>query len=148
ILGGCVSYSFYGVTARRLPPMGSEMTTGTILILAFLCLLPIWLIHDRPWQMSITTPALLAALWLGVISTAAGNLLFYMILRRAGAGFAAFNNYLVPLMGIAWGFFCLDEQPGWNALAALVLILGGLACARFLKGRTQTSSAKASPAES
>ena len=37
ILGGCVSYSFYGVNARRLPPMGSEMTTGCILVLAFLC---------------------------------------------------------------------------------------------------------------
>lgn len=139
ILGGCVSYSFYGVNARRLPPMGSEMTTGVILVLAFLCLLPIWLLHDRPWQMTISTPALLATLWLGVISTAAGNLLFYLILRRAGAGFAAFNNYLVPLMGIGWGFFCLDERPGWNALAALVLILGGLACARFLQRRTQAS---------
>ncbi|HVJ33812.1 MAG TPA: DMT family transporter [Terriglobia bacterium] len=139
ILGGCVSYSFYGVNARRLPPMGSEMTTGVILVLAFLCLLPIWLLHDRPWQMTISTPALLATLWLGVVSTAAGNLLFYLILRRAGAGFAAFNNYLVPLMGIGWGFFCLDERPGWNALAALVLILGGLACARFLQRRTRAS---------
>lgn len=139
ILGGCVSYSFYGVNARRLPPMGSEMTTGVILVLAFLCLLPIWLLHDRPWQMTISTPALLATLWLGVVSTAAGNLLFYLILRRAGAGFAAFNNYLVPLMGIGWSFFCLDERPGWNALAALVLILGGLACARFLQRRTRAS---------
>jgi drug/metabolite transporter (DMT)-like permease len=142
ILAGCVSYSFQGVTARRLPPMGSEMITGMILILAFLCLLPFWLIHDRPWQMSVSTPALLATIWLGVISTAAGNLLYYLILRRAGAGFASFNNYLVPLMGIAWGFLCLGEKPGWNALVALALILGGLACARFLKGRGAVATVK------
>jgi len=142
ILGGCVSYSFYGINARKLPPMGSEMTTGIILVLAVLCLLPLWLLHDRPWQVTFTTPALLAVLWLGIISTAAGNLLFYLILRRAGAAFASFNNYLVPLMGIAWGFFCLGERPGWNALAALLLILGGLACARFLKGRAQAPAAK------
>lgn len=133
ILGACVSYSFQGPIARRLPPIGSEMTTGIILLLAFLCLLPFWLIHDQPWQVTMTTPSLLATIWLGFISTAAGNLLYYLVLRRAGAGFASFNNYLVPLMGIAWGYFCLDETPGWNALAALVLILGGLACARFLK---------------
>ena len=133
ILGGCVSYSFQGVIARRLPPIGSEMTTGVILLLAFLCLLPFWLIHDRPWQVTISAPSLLATIWLGVISTAAGNLLYYLILRRAGAGFASFNNYLVPLMGIAWGYFCLHETPGWNAFAALLLILGGMACARFLK---------------
>jgi drug/metabolite transporter (DMT)-like permease len=135
ILGGCISYSFFGVTARKLPKMGPEMTTGSILLLAFLCLAPVWLIHDRPWQLSYQAPALLAATWLGVISTAAGNLLFYLILRRVGAAFAAFNNYLVPLMGIVWGYLWLDETPGWNALAALVLILSGLGFARFLKPR-------------
>lgn len=133
ILGACVSYSFQGPIARRLPPIGPEMTTGVILMLAFLCLLPFWLIHDQPWQVTIATPSLLATIWLGIISTAAGNLMFYLILRRAGAGFASFNNYLVPLMGIVWGYFCLNETPGWNAFAGLVLILGGLACARFLK---------------
>jgi drug/metabolite transporter (DMT)-like permease len=138
ILGGTISYSFYGVNARRLPKMGSEMTTGTILLLALICLLPVWLVHDRPWQVSYQAPAVMAVFWLGVISTAAGNLLFFLILRRVGAAFAAFNNYLVPLMGIGWGYLWLGETPGWNALAALALILSGLACARFLRPRTLT----------
>lgn len=135
ILGGTVSYSFYGVNTRRLPSMGPEMTVGSILLMALITMLPVWLIHDRPWELHQTSPALLAALWLGLLSTAAGNLLFFLILRRVGAGFAAFNNYLVPLMGIGWGYLWLGETPGWNALAALVLILGGLASARFLKPR-------------
>ncbi|MET1026669.1 MAG: DMT family transporter [Dongiaceae bacterium] len=135
ILGGTVSYSLYGVHTRRLPPMGPEMTVGTILLMALVVMLPVWLWHDRPWQVAHTAPTLLAVLWLGVISTAIGNLLFFVILRRAGAGFAAFNNYLVPLMGIGWGYLWLGETPGWNAVAALLLILSGLAAARFLKPR-------------
>jgi drug/metabolite transporter (DMT)-like permease len=135
ILGGTVSYSFYGVNTRRLPPMGPEMTVGSILLMAFITMMPVWLVHDRPWEIHHTMPALLAMSWLGLLSTAAGNLLFFLILRRVGAGFAAFNNYLVPLMGIVWGYLWLGEKPGWNALVALALILGGLASARFLRLR-------------
>ena len=69
------------------------------------------------------------------LSTGGGNLLFFLLLRRVGAGFGSFNNYLVPLMGVGWGFFLAGETPSWNALIALVLILTGLACARWLKPR-------------
>jgi drug/metabolite transporter (DMT)-like permease len=132
ILGGTVSYSLYGVNTRKLPQMGPEMTVGTILLMALVTLLPVWLVHDRPWQVHHTGPAILVILWLGLVSTAFGNLLFFLLLRRVGAGFAAFNNYLVPVMGIGWGFFWLGEKPGWNALLALLMILAGLAATRFL----------------
>ena len=132
ILGATISYSVYGVTTRRLPSMGPEMTVGTILLMGFLTLLPVWLVHDRPWEIHHTRPAILVVFWLGLISTACGNLLFFLIMRRVGVGFAAFNNYLVPVMGIGWGFFWLGEKPGWNALLALVMILAGLAATRFL----------------
>jgi drug/metabolite transporter (DMT)-like permease len=132
ILGATLSYSLNGVSTRRLPAMAPEMTVGAILLMSFLTLLPVWLIHDRPWEVHHTQPAMLAVLWLGLISTACGNLLFFVLLRRVGAGFAAFNNYLVPVMGIGWGFFWLGEKPGWNALLALLMILSGLAATRFL----------------
>ncbi|TXH35118.1 MAG: DMT family transporter [Rhodospirillaceae bacterium] len=132
ILGATISYSVYGVNTRRLPSMGPEMTVGTILLMGFVSLLPVWLVHDRPWEIHHTRPAILVILWLGMVSTAFGNLLFFLIMRRVGVGFAAFNNYLVPVMGIGWGFFWLGEKPGWNALVALLMILGGLAATRFL----------------
>lgn len=45
--------------------------------------------------------------------------------------FASNNNFLVPVMGLGWGFFGYGEVPGINALVALVLILVGLALPRF-----------------
>lgn len=135
IILGCLSYSLYGVNARRLPQMGAEMTVGIILALGFLSLLPVWLIVDRPWELGPNGDALFAALWLGLLSTAFGNWLFFTLMRRSGASFAANNNFLVPIMGLGWGFFGYHEVPGYNALAALVLILIGLALPRLRLGR-------------
>jgi drug/metabolite transporter (DMT)-like permease len=135
ILGGCLSYSLYGVSARRLPKLPAEMLVGIILLAAFVALLPVCLVHDRPWTIDWQWQAVSAAAWLGVLATGGGNLLFYVIMRRVGAGFASFNNYLVPLMALAYGYVIYDEQPHLNALVALVLILAGLALPRLMPGR-------------
>lgn len=136
ILGGCLSYSLYGIFTRRLPRMGPEMTVGTILLAGFIIMLPVWLWHDRPWELDWPalwqSHAVPAAIWLGLASTGCGNLLFFLILRRAGAGFSSFNNYLVPLIALIYGYFWLGEQPGLNAVAALILVLMGLAAPRVL----------------
>ncbi|MBK8159745.1 MAG: DMT family transporter [Rhodospirillaceae bacterium] len=131
ILGGCLSYTFYGVNARRLPQMGAEMTVGIILALGLLTMLPVWLYVDRPWELAPSGSAWFAVLWLGLLSTAFGNWLFFTLMRRSGASFASTNNFLVPVMGLGWGFFGYDEVPGTNALVALVLILVGLALPRL-----------------
>lgn len=139
ILAGAFSYSLYGINAKRLPPLGSEMLVGMILVAGLIPLLPIWLVHDQPWRLAPDGKAWFSVAWLGLLSTGAGNLLFFLLLRRVGAGFGSFNNYLVPLMGVGWGFFLLGEKPSWNALVALVLILTGLACARWLRPFRQTA---------
>lgn len=139
ILLGCFCYSFYGINTRRLPKMGSEMTVGSILLAGTVLMLPVWLWHDRPWELDWPglwrSNALAAALWLGFASTGCGNLLFFVILRRAGAGFSSFNNYLVPLIALVYGYFWLGEQPGLNAVAALLLVLMGLAAPRLFGRR-------------
>jgi drug/metabolite transporter (DMT)-like permease len=131
ILGGCLSYTLYGVNARRLPQMGAEMTVGVILGLGFIVMAPVWLWHDRPWELSPTSQGYIAIAWLGLLSTAFGNWLFFTLMRRSGASFASNNNFLVPIMGLGWGYFGYGEVPGFNAVAALVLILVGLALPRL-----------------
>jgi len=132
IICATMSYSIYGVTARKLPAMGSEMAVGTILACGVVAMAPVWIVVDRPWTLAPDALSLGAVLWLGVLSTALGNLLFFTLMRRTGTSFASLNNYLVPPLGLIWGFVLLGEKPGWNAVLAMVLILGGLACVRFL----------------
>jgi drug/metabolite transporter (DMT)-like permease len=133
ILCGALSYSLYGINAKRLPPLGSEMLVGAILFAGLVPLIPVWLVIDQPWTLAPDRKACFSVAWLGLLSTGAGNLLFFLLLRRVGAGFGSFNNYLVPLMGLGWGFFLAGEKPSWNALVALALILAGLALARWVR---------------
>ena len=132
IIGGCVSYSLYGVNAKRLPKLPPQMLIGVILAAGFLAMLPFWLAIDRPWSLQWDWRAVIAVLWLGVASTGFGNLLYYVLMRRVAVGFASLNNYLVPVMALGWGFFLLGEQPHFNALVALALILIGLALPRLV----------------
>ena len=131
IIGGCISYSLYGVNAKRLPKLPPQMLIGVILAAGFVAMLPFWVAIDRPWTLHWDPTAVVAALWLGVISTGGGNLLYYMIMRRVAVGFASLNNYLVPPIALVYGYIVLDEQPHLNALVALVLILAGLALPRI-----------------
>jgi drug/metabolite transporter (DMT)-like permease len=109
IIGGCISYSLYGVNAKRLPKLPPQMLIGVILAAGFFAMLPFWFVLDRPWS--------LAWDW------------------RVAVGFASLNNYIVPLMALGWGYFLLGEQPHLNALVALVLILAGLALPRLAARR-------------
>lgn len=135
IIGGCISYSLYGVNAKRLPALPPQMLIGVILAAGFFAMLPFWFAIDRPWDLQWDWRAVLAVLWLGVFSTGGGNLLYYVLMRRVAVGFASLNNYLVPLMALIWGYFALGEEPHLNALVALVLILIGLALPRLVDAR-------------
>jgi drug/metabolite transporter (DMT)-like permease len=135
IIGGCISYSLYGVNAKRLPKLPPQMLIGVILAAGFFAMLPFWFVIDRPWTLEWDRRAVFAVLWLGVCSTGGGNLLYYVLMRRVAVGFASLNNYIVPLMALGWGYFLLGEQPHLNALVALVLILAGLALPRLAARR-------------
>jgi drug/metabolite transporter (DMT)-like permease len=80
---------------------------------------------------------------LGVVCTAAAYLLFFTIVVRAGAGYAALVTYLVPPVALAYGAAFLDESIGIAAIVGLVLILGGVA----LGTRRTTSLGRAAAAE-
>jgi drug/metabolite transporter (DMT)-like permease len=139
IIGGCISYSLYGVNAKRLPKLPPQMLIGVILAAGFVAMLPFWLVIDRPWTLAWDWHAVLAVIWLGVLSTGAGNLLYYVLMRRVAVGFASFNNYLVPPIALVYGYFILGEQPHLNALVALVLILLGLALPRIVAARRRSA---------
>src|SRR3954467_15621453 len=80
---------------------------------------------------------------LGVVCTAVAYLLFFTIIVRAGAGYAALVTYLVPPVALAYGAIFLDESIGLYAILGLVLILGGVA----LGTRRTTSLRRAAAAE-
>lgn len=62
---------------------------------------------------------------LGVFGTALATILFYALLKRAGAVFASMVTYGIPAVAIFWGFV-FAEEVGWKQLTSVAVILLGV----------------------
>lgn len=62
---------------------------------------------------------------LGVFGTAVASVLFYMLMKRAGALFASMVTYGIPFVALAWGFLAGETITATQFLC-LGLILGGV----------------------
>ena len=58
-------------------------------------------------------------------------LMLFAIIERQGAGFLSQINFLVPVFGVLWAIALINETLPPNALAALIIILAGVAIARI-----------------
>jgi drug/metabolite transporter (DMT)-like permease len=139
VIGAAVAYAFASVFGRRfagLPPLltAAGQTSGSTLIL-----LPLVLIVDQPW--SLTPPPLsvwLAVAGLAFLCTSLAYVMYFTILKRAGATNLVLVTFLVPVSAILLGVFFLGEvlEPrhflGMTAIGlGLALIDGRLI--RFLR---------------
>ena len=79
---------------------------------------------------------------LGVFGTAISTVLFYILLKRAGAVFASMVTYGIPVIAIGWGII-YGEDIGWKQLISMLVILCGVWVAnRKLQAKVETSLAK------
>ncbi len=60
---------------------------------------------DRDLGATETVRATIASAVLGVLGTAVASIMFYMLLKRAGALFASTVTYGIPFVAIIWGVF-------------------------------------------
>jgi drug/metabolite transporter (DMT)-like permease len=123
-------YAVNAIVAKRIAGQDPYATPAAILISGSALLVPASLILEKPWTLGPTPQAWLALLLLGALPTAVAILIMLALLRRQGAGFFAQNNFLVPLFGVFWGFLILSERPPPSSLAALAIILIGIAVSR------------------
>ncbi len=127
LLAAALSYAICTLVARRLPETPSVTSAFCTTALATLYLFPLAVASEGDFD--ATAPgwvAIAAVAWLGVISTAGAMLIYFTLIRRVGATFVSLANYVVPLIALGLGGVMLGENPSWNSLAALALILVGV----------------------
>ncbi|MDA0703821.1 MAG: DMT family transporter [Proteobacteria bacterium] len=137
VVGGAACYGITYPIARRLGHLSPVVSGMAILLCASAVALPISLLFDRPWLLEPSPLELGGLVWLGVVSSGLGAILFLRLVALTGPNFATVVNYLVPLVGVGLGVAVLGETVSWNALAALVLILSGMA----ISGRAKRAAA-------
>lgn len=127
VIAAAASYAFTNVFAQRLQALPPLVAGACTLAGASIWTVPGSLLVERPWTLAPTAEALLAVAFLTVISTAAGIIVFFRLLARTRPSFVSLNNYMVPVIGVLLGALLLGEPVGLHALAALALILAGIA---------------------
>lgn len=123
-------YAVNAVVTKRVSGHDPYAVSAAIMICGSAMLVPASLMLDAPWTLGPTGPAWFALVMLGVFPTGLASLIMLALLRRQGAGYFAQINFLVPLFGVFWGVAILSERPPASALAALALILAGIAISR------------------
>lgn len=129
ILGAALSYACAGVFGRRFKAMGVKplhTATGQVTGSAIL-LVPVALVVDKPWSLSVPSGhAIAALLGLAVVSTALAYVLYFRILATAGATNVLLVTLLVPVSAIVLGVVVLGESLALQSLLGMALIALGL----------------------
>jgi len=129
ILCAAASYACASIYGRRFandPPM---ITATGQLCASSVLLIPLAIAIDRPWQLIMPNMSVWAAIaGLALLSTALAYILFFRILKAAGATNLMLVTFLIPPSAILLGMLFLDESLGAHHVAGMVLVGIGLAC--------------------
>jgi len=130
ILLATFSYATNAILVRRLPSYNPVVTAAGVMIVSSIVIVPLWLWQDLPWQQSYSLKATLSVLWLGIGPTALATLLLFAVIGTAGPTFLANINYVIPLVAYFTGALLLGEAIELQSLAAMLLIILGIALTR------------------
>lgn len=111
------------VLKHRLTGLDPRATMGASLALASLMLAP-WAALDPPHRVP-GSGAIGAVVVLGLLCTAAGFVVYAILIGEAGTSRATVITYVNPVVAVALGVLLLGERPGAGAVAGLLLILAG-----------------------
>ena len=136
LLLSALAVAFYYVWSVELTiTYGTATVAAWSTLFGFLLLVP-W----AGWEMwrvpfDVSAEALGAAVYLGVVVTAAGLFLWLHILRIVPAGTAASVQYLQPVVGIAASAAMFGDKLGLLFVAGVILVFVGLGLSMSSRGK-------------
>jgi drug/metabolite transporter (DMT)-like permease len=147
VLVATACYGFGTVWVRRSfthSTLSGASLSFVQLVLASALLLPLVPLGGAPG--AIQPESVVALLGLGVLGTGLAYVLFWRVVRGAGATVAATVTYLIPLVSTTLGVAVLGEPLTWNEPVGGVIVLLGVALAQgLLRPRRQAASAAPTP---
>ncbi|MFY9138858.1 DMT family transporter [Zwartia sp.] len=119
-LSACYAKKYLSSFSPFVNATGSSLTSGVLL-------LPLaW--YWWPTE-SVSSVAWLAALVLAVLCSAVAYVLYYRLIQHIGPARAMTVSYLVPVVGLFWGWTLMGEHFTLRTLLGVLLIFTGLALA-------------------
>jgi drug/metabolite transporter (DMT)-like permease len=126
ILIATLSFAVGTISGLRVSGYNPVVVAAGSLIFGGLFLLPVSLVLEHPWTLHPTTHSVIAAIAMGIFSSAIGLMLFYMCLARVGTLMTNAQSYLRIPIGVALSVLLLGEAVPANLAAGLVLVMIGV----------------------
>ena len=123
---GSTFYCIGGLLTLKLKNKKNENVTTSTTLWSVIFLLPFSLIIETPWNSHPTLASTISLLYLGIVATGFAWLIRFRILTVNGLVFQTQVAYLIPIFGIIFGYFLMDEIITWRVLLSLVIILTGI----------------------
>ena len=83
-------------------------------------------IIETPLESNPTLESTLSLVYLGVVATGLAWLIRFRILTVNGLVFQTQVAYLIPIFGVIFGYFLMDETITWSVLVSLIIIIVGI----------------------
>ena len=123
---GSTFYSIGGILTLRLKAKGNENVTTSTTFWSVIFLFPMAIIIETPWELNPSLESTLALLYLGIVATGLAWLIRFRILTVNGLIFQTQVAYLIPIFGVIFGYFIMDEIITWRVLVSLIIIIIGI----------------------
>ncbi|MGB1009011.1 MAG: DMT family transporter [Thiolinea sp.] len=130
ILMAALSYALNSILVRRFPKSDPLVAGAGVMLVASVLIVPVWLVQELPWQQTYSLKSLLSVLWLGIGPTGIATILLFAVIGSAGPTFLSYINYVIPAVAYFTGALILGEVIEWHSMAALLLIILGIALTR------------------
>ena len=123
---GSTFYCIGGILTLKLKHKKNENVTTSTTLWSIIFLLPFSILIEKPWNLSPSIESTLALLYLGTIATGLAWLIRFRILTVNGLVFQTQVAYLIPIFGILFGYYLMDEIITWKVFVSLAIILLGI----------------------
>ncbi len=135
---GAALYAGSNVMTRAGPPL-SAVTASLVMVASGGVVMLIVAPFIAPWPDSPSIRSIIGMVYLGLMPTGWAFILYVWLVRRAGSVFTSFTTYLSPLWAMGLGVMFLGEDLLWTSMAALGVILAGVAVANLRFRRAPAS---------
>ncbi len=123
---GSTFYSIGGILTLKLKKKGNENVTTSTTLWSIIFLIPLSFIFENPLASNPSLNSTLSLLYLGIVATGIAWLIRFRILTVNGLVFQTQVAYLIPIFGVMFGYFLMDEIITWRVLISLVIIIIGI----------------------
>ncbi|MCP4476328.1 MAG: EamA family transporter [Gammaproteobacteria bacterium] len=127
ILMASASWALSLVLIKKQPLINPLKLTRNIFVAGAIEIIILWLIIGHPTQFHPSRLSLFSTLLIGIFASGIVYIFYVLLIRYSGVAFAAFSNYIVPIVGIAMGIFFLNEPFFWHQAIGLIVIIAALA---------------------